>query len=268
MRITINYTLRDAYTLTYDTNNNDSVVIQRPIESDNPVTLPYVYPKTIEMEGFSSSAGYDGQYTYNASKDGWAKSSGYTHIRLGRIVTSEQVSDFNARDVSKNSPLINNLNGGIMGRWYVWGGTENHVVYWDPDSTTINDITLLKFGDRQITITTSFSQIFLGWSTSSNGSTDIGVAGSQYTITQDDTYHARDPYTVTLNAGTGGSVSPSIYSETDYPLGFSLPLPTFSGKIFLGWSTSNDISDSVGTDGDTYAITSTQTLYALWKTNI
>ena len=122
---------RDSYTLTYDTNNNDSVAYpETHSESDNPVTLTYVYPKTINMVGFSSNTGYDGQYTYNASKNGWAKSSGWTHVRLGRILTSDQESTFNA--YANHSPALNTMNG-IMGRWYVWGGSSSHTVYWDPE---------------------------------------------------------------------------------------------------------------------------------------
>ena len=108
-------------------------------------------------------------------------------------------------------------------------------------------------------------KIFLGWSLDNISA--VGMDGDTYAVTSTQTLYAlwRDEYIITLNAGTEGYVSPSSYSETDYPLGFSLPLPTFSGKLFLGWSTSNDISDSVGTDGDTYAITSSQILYALWR---
>ena len=35
----------------------------------------------------------------------------------------------------------------------MWGGSTNHNVYWDPDGTTINDMTLLKFGGRDTTVT-------------------------------------------------------------------------------------------------------------------
>ena len=49
------------------------------------VILPHVYPKVINMTGFSATHGYiyDATYTYNTLMDGWQNgNSDYTNYRL------------------------------------------------------------------------------------------------------------------------------------------------------------------------------------------
>ena len=171
-----------SYTITYNTNLNNTVVHPSTHSSDdNPVTLPYVYPKKVYITGFSTSTGYNRQYEYNASKNGWAITSGWTHVRLGRVVTSAQVTYFTGH--TSHSPALNTLNGGIMGRWYFWGG-GSLPVYWDPDSTTINDMTLLKFGARDTTVT-------------------IGGGLYQGSTTSTTSLYEDEGYVVSLSAVTG-----------------------------------------------------------------
>jgi uncharacterized repeat protein (TIGR02543 family) len=131
--------------------------------------------------------------------------------------------------------------------------------------------------------TGSFSngaKVFGGWNTAANGSGTSYPAGSEYTMPGAGTVtlYAQwiDPaitYTLTYNAGTGGSgaapVSPTAYSANAPAtiLGntgsYTNSDPT---KIFYGWNT---VANGTGTSypiGSTLTMTANTTLYAQWVT--
>lgn len=81
--------------------------------------------------------------------------------------------------------------------------------------------------------------------------------------------NAGNPYTVTLNAGTGSSVA-SI-TEASFGAGVTLPTPTISvtGWSFAGWATASTTNTQTAPTlyaaGETYHPTDNTTLYAVYK---
>jgi len=132
--------------------------------------------------------------------------------------------------------------------------------------------------------TGSFSngtKIFGGWNTAANGSGTSYPAGSNYTMPGAGTVtlYAQwiDPainYTLTYNAGTGGSgtapASPTAYSanSTATILGNTGPYtnsdPT---KVFYGWNTQANGSGTSYPAGSTLTMIADTTLYAQWADN-
>ena len=129
--------------------------------------------------------------------------------------------------------------------------------------------------------TGSFSngaKVFGGWNTAANGTGTSYPAGSEYTMPGAGTVtlYAQwiDPattYTLTYNAGTGGSgtapVSPTTYSANAPAtiLGNTGPFtnsdPT---KTFYGWNTAADGTGTSYPAGSTLTMTANTTLYAQW----
>lgn len=108
---------------------------------------------------------------------------------------------------------------------------------------------------------------FKGWagtSTATSGST------STVTITSATPYYAtwKQVFTVTwnLNGGTYNSstTNPTQSVESGSTVSFSTYTPTKSGYTFQGWATSNTAT-SGSTSGNSSAITSNTTFYAIWK---
>ena len=132
--------------------------------------------------------------------------------------------------------------------------------------------------------TGSFSngaKVFGGWNTAANGSGTSYPAGSEYTMPGAGTVtlYAQwiDPattYTLTYNAGTGGSgtapASPTTYSANAPAtiLGNTGPYtnsdPT---KSFYGWNTAADGSGTSYPAGSTITMNANKTLYAQWGDN-
>ena len=132
--------------------------------------------------------------------------------------------------------------------------------------------------------TGSFSngaKVFGGWNTVANGSGTSYPAGSEYTMPGAGTVtlYAQwiDPattYTLTYNAGTGGSgtapASPTTYSANAPAtiLGNTGPYtnsdPT---KSFYGWNTAADGSGTSYPTGSTITMNANKTLYAQWGDN-
>lgn len=74
-------------------------------------------------------------------------------------------------------------------------------------------------------------------------------------------------YTVAYNAngGTGAPDSQTKYSESRLIL--SSVIPTRGGYTFKGWSTSSLATSAIYQPGDSYALNSSITLYAVWEAN-
>ena len=129
--------------------------------------------------------------------------------------------------------------------------------------------------------TGSFSngtKVFGGWNTVANGSGTAYPAGSEYTMPGAGTVNLyaqwinpATTYTLTYNAGTGGSgtapVSPTTYSANAPAtiLGNTGPYtnsdPT---KVFYGWNTAADGSGTSYSAASTLTMTANTTLYAQW----
>ena len=116
---------------------------------------------------------------------------------------------------------------------------------------------------------------FKGWYTSATGGTLVTSAGAPSTQGPH-TLHAQWEFTVTFNAGTGGSVTPTTNKlddgATTYGSGF-LPTPTNSDstKVFDGWYTADGTGDDWGTkviNTSAPAVNGNHTLYARWETVI
>ena len=124
----------------------------------------------------------------------------------------------------------------------------------------------------------SSGYIFGGWNTAADGSGTSYPAGSEYTMPGAGTVtlyaqwiNPAIPYTLTYNAGTGGSgtapASPTTYSSnsTATILGNTGPYtnsdPT---KIFYGWNTAADGSGTSYPVGSTVTMNANKTLYAQW----
>jgi len=122
---------------------------------------------------------------------------------------------------------------------------------------------------------------FGGWNTSADGSGTSYPAGSNVTMPGSGTVtlyaqwiNPATTYTLTYNAGTGGSgtapASPTLYSSNDTAtiLGNTGPYtnsdPT---KIFYGWNTVADGSGTSYQAGSTITMNGDKTLYAQWVSN-
>ena len=129
--------------------------------------------------------------------------------------------------------------------------------------------------------TGSFSngaKVFGGWNTAANGSGTSYPAGSEYTMPGAGTVtlYAQwiDPattYTLTYNAGTGGSgtapASPTTYSSNAAAtiLGNTGPYTNSdTNKVFYGWNTAADGSGTSYPTGSTITMNADKTLYAQW----
>ena len=113
---------------------------------------------------------------------------------------------------------------------------------------------------------------FLGWGTTSTGSSAQYDPGDSITLSSSDTLYAKWSKTIRLyydaNGGSGapGSQSYTIYSgTTSHTFTISSTEPTWAGHEFLGWSTSSTASTASYQPGGTITISNTDYLYAVWR---
>ena len=125
---------------------------------------------------------------------------------------------------------------------------------------------------------TNGAKVFGGWNTAADGSGTSYPAGSEYTMPGSGTVNLYaqwiDPattYTLTYNAGTGGSgtapASPTTYSANSSAtiLGNTGPYTNSDpNKIFYGWNTAADGSGTSYPAGSTITMNANKTLYAQW----
>ena len=128
---------------------------------------------------------------------------------------------------------------------------------------------------------TNGAKIFGGWNTAADGSGTSYPAGSEYTLPGAGTVNLYaqwiDPaitYTLTYNAGTGGSgtapASPTTYSANSPAtiLGNTGPyINSDPTKIFYGWNTVANGSGTSYPPGSTITMNANKTLYAQWGDN-
>ena len=115
---------------------------------------------------------------------------------------------------------------------------------------------------------------FVGWGTSADDTSSNYSPGGTYTANAADTLYAIWKKTITLsygaNSGTGapGSQSATVYNATtSYKFTLSTTKPTRTGYTFLGWSTSSSATSASYAAGGTITLSSSDTLYAVWRVN-
>ncbi len=181
--------------------------------------------------------------------------------------------------------------GHTFGGWYssTSGGAEvtsetivttaaNHTlyVYWIPNTYTVTynanggsvsptseTVTYNSTYDTLPTPTRT-GYTFKGWFTATSGGSQV-TASTTVTATANHTIHAQwtaNTYTVTFNAN-GGSVSTSSKSVTYASTYGTLPTPTRSEHVFLGWYTASS-GGTIKNSSTEVSTASNHTLYAQW----
>lgn len=215
---------------------------------------------------------------------------------LGDIVFDEDDFTYTQHYAPSKNPLPTPLRSGYtFAGWYTAssGGTQvtsstryttsgNSTVYahW---SINQYDVTLSKgtgissvsgggtydYGARvSIRATASSGYTFSKWSITSGSATIASTTSSSTTLTvgaSDVTVSAlaeANSYTVTFNAN-GGSVSTSSKTVSYNSTYGTLPTPTRSNYVFVGWYTSAS-GGSLRTSSSTYTTAGDSTLYAHW----
>jgi len=111
---------------------------------------------------------------------------------------------------------------------------------------------------------------FSTWTTNPNGSGTSCAPDSSLAISAATTLYAQwtaNPYTITLNPGTGATVNPTSQSVTFGSAVGTLPTPTLTGSNFVGWFTGPNGTGTQYTSTTIYNQPNGITLYADWTSN-
>lgn len=161
-------------------------------------------------------------------------------------------------------------------------------VYWNSNGGTFSDGSTQKsekknYGDSisayssspSKTATTTTTYKFKGWSLTTNGN----VVTFPYTLTTtNSTFNfyaiytsSANTYTVTWNL-QGGNINGDTSNKTESvsynsTISFTKYTPVKTGYTFAGWNT-DKTATSGSTTGNSNAITSNTTFYAIWKSNV
>ena len=147
-----------------------------------------------------------------------------------------------------------------------------YTVSFDGNGAT-NPSSLSSGSNGSVTLPTPtrIGYTFNGWYTATSGGTKIGDAGASYTPTENITLHAQwtqQKFTVTISAGSGGSVSPTSIANVPYGTtvtvnsnkitinGTTVTATASSNYTFDKWSVSNGVT-----------ITSATTITASFKSS-
>lgn len=193
----------------------------------------------------------------------------------------EKVGDAYAIRCMYNPSLCLTDNGVNQATLTTYTGAANQLRYLHPYTTTVSynanggtgaPSSQTKYFNESLTLSsntpTRNGYTFLGWSESSTATTPTYSAGSSFTTNANTTLYAvwkQDvkTYTISYDAN-GGTGAPASQQKT---YGTSLTLssvePTKDGYLFLGWTT-DDTNTIEYLPGDTFAINSDTTLYAVW----
>ncbi len=193
----------------------------------------------------------------------------------------EKVGDAYAIRCMYNPSLCLTDNGVNQATLTTYTGAANQLWYLHPYTTTVSynanggtgaPSSQIKYFNESLTLSsntpTRNGYTFLGWSESSTATTPTYSAGSSFTTNANTTLYAvwkQDvkTYTISYDAN-GGTGAPASQQKT---YGTSLTLssvePTKDGYLFLGWTT-DDTNTIEYLPGDTFAINSDTTLYAVW----
>ena len=247
-----------TYTVTYLGNTNTGG--SAPTDGSS----PYNSGTLVTILGNSGSLTKSGVAVFagwNTSADG----SGTNYVG-GDTFNITQNTILYARWISAGSRLRYNAGTGGSGTAPSSSGT-----YYTPFSTA-------NIVGNTGSFTNTNGYTFGGWNTAANGSGTSYPPGSEYTMPSSgnvDLYaqwiNPATTYTLTYNAGTGGSgtapASPTSYSSnsTATILGNTGPFtnsdPT---KIFYGWNTAADGTGISYPVGSTITMNTDKTLYAQW----
>lgn len=193
----------------------------------------------------------------------------------------EKVGDAYAIRSMYNTSLCLTDNGVNQATLTTYTGAANQLWYLHPYSYTVSynanggtgaPSSQTKYFNESLTLSsntpTRNGYTFLGWSESSTATTPTYSAGSSFTTNANTTLYAvwkQDVKTYTIsydaNGGTGAPASQQKTYETSLTL--SSVEPTKDGYLFLGWTT-DDTNTIEYLPGDTFAINSDTTLYAVW----
>lgn len=109
---------------------------------------------------------------------------------------------------------------------------------------------------------------FVGWGTSSSTTSTITSYSTNAAITLYAIWKKTITLTYNVNGGSGSfdKLSGTIYNATtSYKFTLSSSKPTRTGYDFLGWSTSSSATSASYAAGGTCTLSSSSTLYAVWK---
>lgn len=132
-----------------------------------------------------------------------------------------------------------------------------------PSNFVVNSL-----GDKVVLPTpTSGSSVFLGWYDAATGGTRIAGGGDAYQPTADTTLFAQWEvrYSVSFDAGTNATVTPSTAIYIPGQAAIDLPLPERDDFVFLGWFDAATDGQLVGSAGDQLTPTEDTTLFAQWQ---
>lgn len=149
----------------------------------------------------------------------------------------------------------------------MWGNVTLYAVY---GKTRV--VRLPEVGTGEFDLTPTPGYVLDKWTTTRNGTVTVAVGDL---VNENSTIYAKWKKVVTFNATSGKIVIGSSEVSTttiDVPSDsstFTVPSYTMkgvNGSDFLGWATSTGATTGQYQAGDSVLITSSMTLYAIWKT--
>ncbi len=155
----------------------------------------------------------------------------------------------------------------------VWSQIDGYLIFYDTQGGS-NILTQSKPAGESVNITSEipilYGHTFMGWSTSSEGTTPNYQAGDAYsTDSHLYLYAIWNPWVHTVQFdANGGTGAPSGFIKT-VGVNQTIPetVPDRAGYIFLGWSTQSNTNIATYNAEDTYIVEQdggVVTLYAVW----
>jgi uncharacterized repeat protein (TIGR02543 family) len=246
-----------SYTVTYFGNTNTSGTV--PVDGSS----PYAGGSTVTILGNSGTLAKTGyQFAgWNTAADG----SGTSYVGDNTFTINANTNLY-AQWIIGGVRLVYNAGTGGTGTAPVSSGTYYTAFSIQPVVGNTGSFT-------------NGTKVFGGWNTAADGSGTSYPAGSEYTMPGAGTVNLYaqwiDPattYTLTYNAGTGGSgtapAAPTTYSANSPAtiLGNTGPYTNSdTTKVFYGWNTAADGSGTSIAVGSTFPSNVSTTLYAAWE---
>ena len=256
---------QSGYVFTFPADYGAAVVAKAPSSTSYTMTFEAVYsPQTSVTVTFDAQGGsvspssktvtIGGTYGTlpTPTKSGYSFSGWYTATTGGTQVTD-------------STTVTNSSDHPIYARW-----TTQFTVTYDANGGSGAPATQTFTSSVQISTTQPTRQYhtFLGWSESSSASSPSYYGGQTYTFAASKMLYAvwqTISVTVTFdaNGGTCDTASKSVLAGYAYG---TLPTPTKSGQIFMGWYTATS-GGSVVVSTTVCGQTTAHTLYATWASS-